>query len=113
MDQDKLVSIRAALTTERDQIAHQLEELGAPTSSSVQMSVDEGFADSGQATTERSEVMALVEELRGMHAEVIGALDRLEVGTYGTCENCGKQIPPERLEALPTARLCVACKQAS
>ncbi len=93
MDQDKLTSIRAALETERDQIAHQLEELGAPTSSSVQMSVDEGFADSGQATAERSEVMALVEELRGMHTEVLGALERIEAVMLGSCEKCCESIP--------------------
>ena len=111
MDQDKLTSIRAALIKERDQITHQLEELGAPTSSSVELSVDEGFADSGQATTGRSETMALVEELRTLHTDVLAALERIEGGTFGTCENRGQAIPLERLEALPTARLCVACKQ--
>ena len=113
MDQDKLSSIRAALEAERDRVQHQLEELGAPTGSSVDFSVDEGFADSGQATAERAEVLSLVEELRAVYAEVIGALESIEAGTYGTCANCGKAIPVERLEALPTARLCVDCKQAS
>lgn len=113
MDQGKLSPIRASLEAERDRLQHQLEELGAPTGSSVDFSVDEGFADSGQATAERAEVLSLVEELRSMYAEVLGALERLEAGTYGTCENCGKTIPIERLEALPTARLCVDCKQAS
>lgn len=113
MEQDELSSIRASLEAERDRLQHQLEELGAPTGSSVDFSVDEGFADSGQATAERAEVLSLVEELRSMYGEVLGALERIEAGTYGTCENCGKPIPIERLEALPTARLCVDCKQAS
>lgn len=38
------------------------------------------------------------------------ALDRLEDGTYGICLECGRQINPERLEAKPYARYCVACK---
>ena len=113
MEQDKLSSIRASLVAERDRVQHQLEELGAPTGSSVDFAVDEGFADSGQATAERAETLSLVEELRSMYAEVIGALESLDAGTYGTCENCGKQIPLERLEAVPTATLCVDCKQAS
>ena len=39
------------------------------------------------------------------------ALRRLEVGAYGSCEGCGLPIPFERLEAIPSARLCVACPQ--
>jgi RNA polymerase-binding transcription factor DksA len=41
--------------------------------------------------------------------DVRHALERLEAGTYGTCEGCGRTIPFERLEAIPHARLCVAC----
>ena len=42
--------------------------------------------------------------------DVERALARLADGTYGICENCGKPINPERLEALPSARLCIDCK---
>jgi RNA polymerase-binding transcription factor DksA len=41
--------------------------------------------------------------------DVRHALERLEAGTYGVCEGCGRTIPFERLEAIPQARLCVAC----
>ncbi len=37
------------------------------------------------------------------------ALNRLDAGTYGSCEECGAAIPFERLEAIPAARFCVAC----
>ncbi|MGH2794788.1 MAG: TraR/DksA C4-type zinc finger protein [Actinomycetota bacterium] len=39
------------------------------------------------------------------------ALHRLEDGTYGICEGCGRPIPPERLEAQPAARFCVEDQQ--
>jgi DnaK suppressor protein len=39
------------------------------------------------------------------------ALERIEAGTFGTCVNCGREIPPERLEALPYATLCIDCKR--
>jgi RNA polymerase-binding transcription factor DksA len=42
-------------------------------------------------------------------ADVEHALERIENGTYGSCEGCGVPIPFERLEAIPWARLCVAC----
>lgn len=42
-------------------------------------------------------------------AEIEHALERLEAGTYGWCESCGNAVPIERLEAIPSARACVAC----
>ena len=41
---------------------------------------------------------------------IADALEKIEKGTYGICESCGKEISYERLEAVPTARLCVECK---
>ncbi|MGH9184174.1 MAG: TraR/DksA C4-type zinc finger protein [Acidimicrobiales bacterium] len=40
-------------------------------------------------------------------ADVDHALDRLDAGTYGTCEVCGAQLDATRLEAEPTVRTCV------
>jgi DnaK suppressor protein len=105
-------SIKGSLEDERAAVERQLAEHNlAPEGDTVEVDVDEGFADSAQATTERSEFLALVEQLRSHRAEIVAALERLEDGTYGKCENCGQEIPIERLEALPTARLCVTCKQ--
>ncbi len=42
---------------------------------------------------------------------IMEALSRIEDGTYGKCEACGKQIGLERLKALPYTRLCIACKE--
>ena len=114
MDQTKLASIKAALEKERVHAEQQLAEHGAPVGDDgVTMSVDEGFADSAQATAGRSEMLSLVQQLRDHHRDVAAALERLADGTYGKCENCGKDIPIERLEAIPTATLCLECKQAS
>jgi DnaK suppressor protein len=41
-------------------------------------------------------------------AEVDAALERVDAGTYGTCEVCGDEISDERLEARPTTRFCAA-----
>jgi DnaK suppressor protein len=41
--------------------------------------------------------------------DISHALERLDAGTYGSCEACGAPIPFERLEAIPSARFCVAC----
>ena len=112
MTDARYAEVKKLLEQERDTVQHQLAEHGVPLEGDgVEVSVDEGFADSAQATTERSELLALVEQLRTHHEDVVAALGRLEDGTYGKCENCGQEIPVERLEVLPAARLCMACKQ--
>ena len=49
-------------------------------------------------------------ELEKLVDQVMAALTKLEVGTYGICEQCGRAIPEGRLEALPWATRCVDCQ---
>ena len=42
-------------------------------------------------------------------ADIDDALARIEDGSYGICESCGRPIPVARLDALPHARTCVRC----
>ena len=51
---------------------------------------------------------AVVEELEERYKNVLHALQKIEGGTYGTCEVGGEEIPEERLKANPAARTCVA-----
>jgi RNA polymerase-binding protein DksA len=67
------------------------------------------LADVGTDTFEEEKAQALEAHLRGLLGQVDAALERLKNGTYGICENCGKEIAPERLEALPYATLCLDC----
>jgi DnaK suppressor protein len=113
MEQHRLEAIRAELEEIKTSVERQLAEHGAPVGGdNIDLDVNEGFADSAQATTERAQLISLIEQLRAQHAEVTKALSRLDDGTYGKCERCGNEIPIERLEAIPTASLCVTCKQA-
>lgn len=110
MDAARLDTIRAELAEEQAAVERQLAEHGV-VEGGIEMDVAEGFADSAQATTERAEVISHIEQLQAQRREIVEALARLESGTYGRCERCGQPIPRERLEAIPTARLCVRCKQ--
>ncbi len=58
---------------------------------------------------ERSQTGALVRQAVAHLDEVAAALARIEAGDYGRCESCGQPVAPERLEARPTARTCLAC----
>lgn len=112
MDEKMMQEIRVALEDEKASAEHQLSEYGAAVGEEgFEVSSNDGFADSAQATTERSEVLGMVERLRETHGEIVAALKRMDDGTYGICERCGKPIAAERLEARPTARLCLEDQQ--
>lgn len=70
---------------------------------------DEHDPEGSTIAFERSQVAALVEQAQTHLAELDAAEARLAEGGYWTCELCGGPIPPERLEARPVARRCVAC----
>jgi RNA polymerase-binding transcription factor DksA len=69
-------------------------------------SIDQHQADLGTETFEREKDLAILESIEAELADVEHALRRLDEGTYGTCEACGRPIDEERLEAIPAARLC-------
>ncbi|MBA4065592.1 MAG: hypothetical protein C0501_18135 [Isosphaera sp.] len=54
----------------------------------------------------------LLENETYLRGEVADALGRIDAGTYGRCEHCGRAVHPERLDALPYARHCTACAAA-
>jgi RNA polymerase-binding transcription factor DksA len=70
---------------------------------------DEHDPEGSTIAFERSRAAALRAQARADLAEIDAALARLRDDTIGTCEICGGAIPPERLEARPTARTCVSC----
>ena len=114
MDQQQLDTLKGALEEELVAVERQLEEHGSPADSeTVEVDVDEGFADSAHATAERSQTLAIVEQLHEHRVDIKAALERMEAGTYGKCENCGQEIPYERLEARPSSTLCMTCAQAA
>jgi RNA polymerase-binding transcription factor DksA len=76
-------------------------------STSELSSVDQHQADVGTETFEREKDFSILERVDAELADVAHALERLDDGTYGTCEACGKPIGEARLEALPAARFCV------
>lgn len=67
-------------------------------------------ADAGTKTFEREHEMSIANNRLDLIGQMERALERLDEGTYGLCESCGKPIPKGRLQAFPSATLCVACK---
>ncbi len=67
-------------------------------------------ADEATELFEREKELGLEQTLEAHLNQVTHALQRIEDGTYGQCENCDKQIAPARLQAMPEATLCIDCK---
>ncbi len=74
-------------------------------------SYDQHTSDLGTETFARGQDLALRERVLITLDEVEQALQRLDAGTYGRCQVCGRFIGEERLLALPHARRCAGCQR--
>jgi DnaK suppressor protein len=70
---------------------------------------DEHDPEGATIAFERQQLAALLDQARRTREDLEHALVRLGEGSYGVCERCGGPIAPERLEARPNARTCIAC----
>ena len=64
-------------------------------------------ADLGTETFNRERDLTILEHIEAELSDVEHALHRLDDGTYGSCEACGRPISADRLEAMPAARFCL------
>jgi DnaK suppressor protein len=67
-------------------------------------------ADAGANLSESERSDAMLAAATAQRGAVLGALGRIDQGTYGLCADCGKPVPEGRLEAKPTADCCVSCQ---
>jgi len=107
-----IASAEKALLKARSHLVHQLGELGAAESGDLRSDLDfgESFADAAAVTAERTEVLGLVDSLKQQLDDVDKALAHIAAGSYGTCDNCGKEIGADRMAFRPESVLCVDCK---
>lgn len=76
------------------------------------------FPEFGSKEDENAAEVATFQDNLGLEAdlqrsldEIRHALEKLDQGTFGRCEQCGQAIDPARLEAFPSARLCMTCNR--
>jgi DnaK suppressor protein len=114
----ELDDLKARLVAERKDLEAQYTELEESTFATNQseltgeMGFDEEYADAGTATFERERDLSLVNNLRDLMERIDKALAKMDEGTYGLCDRCGRPIEKLRLKALPYANLCLKDKQA-
>ena len=110
MDKDRLKHFRELLT---EQLRSHDDQVRDKQQEALEMNADDGVKDSVDMSLQdvnQEIALRLGERQSQMVAEIDEALRRIDEGTYGTCERCGKPIPEQRLEALPTARFDAACQ---
>jgi RNA polymerase-binding protein DksA len=114
---EELQQWKEKLLLERDSIRRALDQQRSITAatafdSSGEISAHSShIADQGTETMEREKAFLFIAQKRERLEEVEQALSRIEAGTFGVCESCGENIPARRLERIPTASLCVPCKE--
>jgi DnaK suppressor protein len=69
------------------------------------------MADDASEAFEQAKELALHENAKRLLEQVDEALERFRRGTYGLCTQCGAEIDPARLKALPYAAQCIVCQQ--
>jgi DnaK suppressor protein len=110
-----MVDSRGLLEAVRQQTVRRLARLTADFDDVVAASRDsnpddEHDPEGATIAFERSQLAALVRQAQDHLAEIDAAIDRLDAGVYGVCENCAESIATDRLDARPVARTCIACE---
>ena len=106
------------LLEERQRVADAIEYLHEETPGSLEDETEEivgnsdnHLGDTATATLDREIDYSLEENSEHVLRSIDGALQRIEDGTFGTCETCGEPISEERLEAIPYATQCIDCRR--
>lgn len=105
---ERILQEKTRLEHDRDQL-HSSEGISSEMGDSADLDINHP-AESGTETFERTKDIALRANVVSMLAQIDGAIARIDAGTYGTCERCGKPIAPGRLDAIPYATLCIDCQ---
>jgi DnaK suppressor protein len=111
---DELAQVRDQLAAEAAELRADIERAESDIASRLRDATGDAGddpADLGAKAFEREHELALTHNARELLAQTEHALERIEAGTYGTCESLGEPIGKARLQAFPRAVLCVACKQ--
>ena len=97
-----------------------IQELGYLEDNTMRLNSKEGagdlsshayhLADHATETQDREQAFHMASREGKYLFYIEEALDRVRAGTFGVCKKCGKLIPKARLEAVPTAKMCIDCK---
>ncbi|MFN2115624.1 MAG: TraR/DksA C4-type zinc finger protein [Anaerolineae bacterium] len=100
-NEEVIAQLKSDLAEAKAELAEYTDEATHPPQ------VELGGGSAGYSTWQSAVVVR--QHIEKRIEEFEDALERAEQGLYGICEECGKPIPAERLQAIPSATLCVEC----
>ena len=106
---DSLLGLQARLRGDLDQMTDEALGRGQPESSGNLSNVPLHMADVGTENYDQEFTLSLIENEQDTLGQIHEALDRIDAGTYGQCEECGELIAKPRLQALPYTKHCIKC----
>ncbi len=101
--------LRSFLESERARLEAVIAQMDAEGGSNL--GLGNHMADDASEAFEQAKEHALHLNAKQLLEQVNDALERFRQGTYGLCDQCGDEIDPARLKALPYATLCLRCQQ--
>lgn len=111
---DRKESLRTMLLERRNVLTREIDDLIQRHRTDQLTQREQSVADTGDMSLQDStgeQQISILEVRNRMRNQIDEALRRLNEGTYGICEDCGRPISPERLKAVPFARRCVECQR--
>jgi DnaK suppressor protein len=105
-----VMAARERLEEIRDELDRSITVLNGGGQHQASREFPQDPADAGANLSENERAEAVLAVARRQRSEVLAALHRIDLGTYGTCVDCGAPVPEGRLEAKPEAARCVACQ---
>lgn len=113
MEKENLEKIKEMLLKEKERLEEELGRIAKKKGKTFTPVYPEYGSKDEENAAEVAEYevhLALDKNLEKLLTEVIKSLAKIEQGTYGKCENCGKEINIERLEASPASNMCIDCQ---
>lgn len=108
-DDGSVNDVAALLEDKRVKLEADLARMEAPPQEGTAIAYGKRVGEGTSMAVDRLVEVAAHDKMRAVLADVNRARAKLSEGTYGSCDLCGSPIPPERLEVLPWAVLCVRC----
>ncbi len=108
MEQKDTDAFRELLTSMLDEVLQKSDATIEDMTDTMEVFADP--ADRATMESDRAFILRLRDRERKLIKKIQNALQRLEDGTYGICEECGEEISIPRLKARPVTKLCIHCK---
>ena len=114
LEPGRLRELKNSLLKRRDAIVKEAkDEIAKYVSGENRQLVDTAVDEGDWAVVDISEDINLMrlDAHRKLMLDIDEALRKIQEGTYGICEDCGEEISEKRLGVMPTATLCISCKE--